>query len=174
MSAQETYDLNMSKGYSGQVANIAKSDIVTAIVAAGQSLIPGIFVQRTESVEGDPTSFNKGANYVVSVGGGVAADNLGVAIRDLGREGAPNTSVINYTEADQFPVMRAGYVYMTIPAGGDHGEPIFFNNTTGVINVGTAPVGSSTIDGARLEVTTAAGAVGLVWIPNVITVTAGA
>ncbi len=173
MSAQTSYDLNLTKGYSGQVADIQDSNIVTGIVATGQTIVPGIFVQRTASAESAPTTFNKGANYVVSAGGANAADNLGIAVRDLGREGAPNTAAIVYNETDQIPVMRSGYIYVTIPSGGSHGDPIKFDQTTGIIDAGAPAVGEAGIDSARLEVDTAAGAVGKIWIPNVVTVTNG-
>lgn len=171
MSAQTTYDLNQSKGYAGQVANNAVNNIVTGVVGAG-TVLPGIFVSRTASAESAPTTFNKGANYVVAAGG--ATDPLGVAVRDLGREGAPNTAAISYEVSDQLPVMRGGYIYLTIPSGGSHGDRIKYTTATGVIDAGAPAVGETGIDGARLEVDTAAGGVGLVWIPAVTSVTAGA
>lgn len=172
MSAQTAYDLNLSKGFPGQVANNADNNIVTGIVGTGP-ILPGIFVQRSSAAESAPTTFNKGANYVVAPGGGAAADNLGVSVRDLGREGAPDTAAISYGVTDQLPVMRAGYIYCTIPTGGSAGDPVIFLDATGVIDAGVAGAGSSTIDGAKLEADVAAGGIGLIWLPNVISVTAG-
>lgn len=169
MSAQTQYDLNMTKGFPGQVANIADSDTVTGIVATGQTIGPGIWVQRTASAESAPTSLNKGANYVASVGGGINADNLGIAVRDIGREGAPQTGTISYTQTDQFPVLRSGYIYLTIPSGGNAGDQIKFNDTTGVMDAGSLGGGETGITGAKLESDVAAGGVGLVWIPAQIT-----
>ena len=50
---------------------------------------------------------------------------------------------------------------------------MFFNNTTGVIDVGVAPVGSTTVDNATLEAQTTAGEVGLIRFSNFDSLTAG-
>lgn len=167
MAAQTVYNINMTKGYPGQVANIANSDVVTGVVDIGETILPGIWVQRIAAAVASPVSYNKGANNIAAPGGGVAADNLGVAVRDLGREGAPQTASISYEEAEQFPVMRSGYIYLTIPSGGIAGNSIKFNNTTGVMDAysGTPGAGETGIVGAKLETNTTAGEVGLVWIP---------
>jgi hypothetical protein len=98
------------------------------------------------------------------------ADFLGVAIRDLSKEGAANTAVIDYSIEDNVSVLRSGRISLTCATGCTSGDAVNYNDTTGVIDSGAAGGGETAIGGATWETTTAAGAVGIVRFPSNVTI----
>ncbi len=98
------------------------------------------------------------------------ADFLGVAIRDLSREGAVNTAVLDYAIEDNVSVLRSGRISLTCVTGCSAGDLVKYNDTTGVIDSGAAGGGETLIGGATWETTTAAGEVGIVRFPSNVTI----
>lgn len=98
------------------------------------------------------------------------ADFLGVAIRDLSKEGAANTAVLDYSIEDNVSLLRSGRISLTCPTGCTAGDPVNYVDATGVIDAGAAAGGETAIGGATWETTTAAGEVGIIRLPSNVTI----
>lgn len=98
------------------------------------------------------------------------ADFLGVAIRDLRREGVANTGSLNYLVDENVSVLRSGRINLACPTGCTFGDVVNYNDTTGIIDAGAAAGGETLIGGATWETTTAAGEVGIVRLPDSVTI----
>jgi hypothetical protein len=150
MSVQTSYEQNISNALPGQIADVHPHETVSR--AAEGAVAFGYGVERGTD-----------ADKQCEVGASTAAKFLGIAVRDLGREGVIFTGdLTGYADEETVAVMREGYIYCTIPTGGSPGDPINVHDTTGVIDAGAPASGEHALTGATLEATTAAGAVGLV------------
>jgi len=98
------------------------------------------------------------------------ADFLGIAIRDLRREGVINTGNLDYLVEENVSVLRSGRINLTCPTGCTVGDPVNFVDATGVIDAGAPVAGETAIGGATWETTTAAGEVGIVRLPDSVTI----
>jgi len=160
MSVQTAYTQNIGRGLAGQVADIHSNEIVTATVkVAGSDVIPGIAC-KIEATSTKDRVIEKGV---------ATALFAGISVRDLSNEVVAGDIV--YAAEKTLPVMRKGYLFCVIPTGGNAGNALLANATTGVIDVGTAGVGEFQLD-ATLEEVTTAGAVGMIRI-NSLSVVAG-
>ena len=77
------------------------------------------------------------------------ADFLGLAIRDLSKEGAANTAVIDYSIEDNVSVLRSGRISLTCVSGCTAGDVVNYNDTTGIVDAGAPVAGETAIGGAK-------------------------
>lgn len=155
MSAQTSYARNIPVAYAGLIYALAPHDNISRDVETVAGIEFGVAVSRGTDKERQAV-----------VGG---TDFLGITYRDLGREGAANTGAIKYSEKETAGIMRKGYIWATIPTGGNPGDSIKYNNTTGVLDVGTAGVGETQLDGAQLDTVAAAGELGVIRLDGINT-----
>ncbi len=148
MSAQLSYSINQAVALAGMIADLANKNIVSRSVETVAGADFGIAVSRGTDKDKQ-----------VVIGG---ADYLGVTVRDVARESDGTNGTIKYLTKDTAAIMREGYIYCVIPAGGNPGDPILFTDATGIIDVGTAGAGETQIAGATLETVTTAGGLGVV------------
>lgn len=152
MSAQTSYTLFQDKYLNGQLADLGFNEIVSF---AAEGAVPfGVIVKRGTDKEGQ-----------VLVGG--ATNVLGVSVRDIAREYLTRgATTVSYADKTEVTVLRRGYFAVTLAAGGNPGDALFYTTATGVINVGTAGGGQTQLTAAQaeLQTVTAAGAVGVVRI----------
>ncbi|NIV93801.1 hypothetical protein GWN42_13630 [candidate division KSB1 bacterium] len=141
MSVQTTYDLNQPNAYSGLFADMNPKLVITKMAEGGD--IPfGRVVSR-----------GTGDNQCVIGGDG---SPIGITGRDLGREGVQTTGVLDYFEDEPAAIMQFGYMFVEIKsASGDPGDPLYYDNATGEIYVGTAGAGYTQL-AATLEETVSA------------------
>lgn len=158
MSAQTSYSIKHPTAYAGLIYAQAPKDIVSRSVETAAGIGFGVAVSRGTDKESQ-----------VVIGG---TDFCGITVRSLDREGAINTGNILYKQKETAALIREGYLWVVIPTGGNPGDSIKYNNTTGVLDVGTAGVGETQLDGAQLDTTTAAGALGVIRLDGIST-TAG-
>lgn len=144
MSVQTTYSLTEGKAFHGGLADLNPREINGTLPAV--SAVPfGTIVSRSGSG--------------VAKGG---TGKVGVALRDLTRQAnTPGSTDIEYDIGELVNILRSGYVYLTLAAGGSAGAALKSNDTTGVIDVGTAGAGETQLTGCTLEETVAAGVIGL-------------
>ena len=159
MSAQTSYARNIPKAYAGLIFALGTADKISRDVEGAAGIEFGVAVSRGTDKE----------RQVLP--GGAAADFLGITYRDLGREGAANTGAIKYSEKETAGIMREGYIWAVIPAGGNPGDAIKYTTATGVLDVGTAGVGEIQLDGAQLDTVTAAGELGVIRLGSIDTTT---
>lgn len=157
MSAQTTYSLNHNEGYAGGIYALHDQDIDSRAVETAAGADFGIAVSRGTDLEKQ------------CVIGGTAF--IGITVRSVDREGLGDGTV-KYAQTETAGIMRKGYIYVTLAAGGNPGAALKYDNTTGVIDVGAAGAGETQLDGAELETVTAAGALGVVRLTSTAT-TAG-
>ncbi len=142
MSVQTSYTRLQAVGYHGALADLNPREIVAHPAVAAVPF--GSIVSRS--------------------GAGVAKGGttpIGVALRDLTRQAnTAGSSDVEYDDEEAVNIARKGYVYLTIAAGGSAGDALLSNDTTGVIDVGTAGAGETQLN-ATLEEAAAAGAVAL-------------
>jgi len=151
MSGQTTYDINTANAVAGQIADIGFNEIDSFLAEGVAGIGFGLVVSR-------------GTNDGQAVLGGDAT-GIGVTVRDLAREGEVNTGAVSYSEADAMAVMRFGSgskIYVALASGGNAGDALFYDDVTGVIDVGAAGVGETDIAGATLEADCAAGAIAVI------------
>jgi len=161
MSAQNSYESGLKKGYAGQLADIGWNDVVTGtVVAAGSDVKPSNAVSVETTSEKD---------RIVALGVASVNQFAGLAVRDLADEVVAGNIV--YQEKDSLPILQSGHMYCVIPTGGNASNKLKVNATTGVVDVGVAGPGEFQLDG-NLEEVTAAGEVGLIHLRS-LTVVAG-
>ena len=158
MSAQLTYSRNTDSRIHGSLNDLNDNEIQSGVAEA--ALPVGIAVKR---------GTDKEAELLLAT----ATNFLGVAIRDLHREGAINTGSLNYAIGENVSVLRSGRINLTCAAGCTAGDPVNYVDATGVIDAGVAGVGETQIGGAEWETTTVAGQVGIVRFKGEVTLTAG-
>ena len=147
MSAQTSYSILTDARFHGSLADLNNNEI-DSLKAEGGAIGFGVIV-------------SSGTDDDQGVIGVVAGKIKGITIRDLNREGALSTAAIGYAETDPMSILRTGRISLTIPTGGNKDDQLLVNDTTGIIDVGTAGAGETQLN-AFLEETVAAGVVGLV------------
>lgn len=158
MSVQTSYSINQAIAYAGLLYNLSIKDIVSRAVETAAGIGFGVAVSRGT----DP-------DKQVIVGGN---DFTGITVRSLEREGAANTGVVKYSETETAAILREGYIWVTCPAGCVPGDAAFYDDTTGVIDAGTAGAGETQMDGAFFDSTAAAGQLAVLRLKT-LDVTAG-
>ena len=159
MSAQTSYSLAQAKAYAGGIFALATNEISSRAVEGVAGFGFGVAVSRGTDKEKQAV-----------VGG--ATGFLGIAVRDLGREGAANTGDIKYSETETAGIMRHGSIWAICPSGAVPGDLVNYVDATGVLDSGVAVVGETQLDGATWETTTVAGELGVIRIETTST-TAG-
>ena len=144
MSAQTSYQINTNKRIHGSLSDLQNSEVDT-YAAEGGEIGLGVVVSKGTDPEQQ------------AVLGGVAP--VGITLRDLTREGKPVTAVLTYDETEEMSVLKAGRVNITLPAGGNPGDALKYNTTTGVIDVGAPGAGEAVLAGAQIRTVTVAGGV---------------
>ena len=148
MSGQTSYDINTANAVAGQVADIGWNEIDSFLCEGAAGIGFGLAVSR---------GTNDGQALIGGDGTGI-----GITVRDLAREGAANTGAVAYAEKETMAVMRFGSgskIFVAIPTGGSAGDPLNYNDTTGVIDAGAAVAGETDIAGATLEEDVVAGGI---------------
>lgn len=148
MSAQTSYAINTNDFYAGMIVDLSPKDVVSRSVETSAGIDFGVAVSRGTDKDRQ-----------VVVGG---SDYLGVTVRSLDREGAMNTGAIKYDQNETAAIMRDGYIAAVCPSGCTPGAAVFFNDTTGVLDAGTAGVGETQLNGSSWETTTSAGEIGVI------------
>jgi hypothetical protein len=146
MAVQTSYSINTIRGYAGQVADLQNSEIVSGLVESA-SIPFGVAVSRGT----DDDQVVKGST-----------DFLGISVRDLARQGALTTAVVQYLQTENASVIRRGTVYAVAPSGATAGQVVKYNTTTGVLGAGTAGGGEVELQGATWETTVGSGAIGVI------------
>jgi len=91
----------------------------------------------------------------------------GIACRTLDREGAITTGAIKYDQYDDAAIITEGYVYVPVyTASGSPGDALFYNDTTGKIEVGTASTGETQMNATLEETLSASGQICLIKIDS--------
>lgn len=155
MSAQTSYDINQGKAYAGLIYALHPHQIDSRAVETVAGIGFGVAVGRGTDLE---------KQCVL----GTAA-YLGITVRSLDREADDAAGAIEYSQYETAAIMREGYVWVALPAGGNPGDAIKYTTATGVLDVGTAGVGETQLDGATLETVTAAGELGVVRLESTAT-----
>jgi len=158
MSAQTSYDRLMDPRIHGSLNDLNDNEIQSGV--AEEALPVGIAVKRGTDKESQLLK-------------ATATDFLGVAVRDLHREGVLNTGSLDYKVEENVSVLRSGRINLTCPSGCTAGDPVNYVDATGVIDAGAAAAGETQVGGAEWETTTAAGEVGIVRFKGEVTLTAG-
>lgn len=165
MSGQTSVDLRITNATPGLIADI---NIAEVISAAAETVPPieiefGVIVQRGT----DPDD-------QAIIGGTPATGILGVTVRSTGIEAFNvGSTSLGYDEGDAMAIMQSGYIFVACPSGASPGDPVIFDDVTGVIDAGVAGVGSTTIDNAEWMETVLAGGFGKIRIDSVSSLTAG-
>jgi len=145
MSVQTTYSIYTGARVHGSLSDLRDNEVESYLAEGAVAF--GVAVSRGT------------ADNQVEVGGD--GTGIGVAIRDLGREGVLRTGALTgYADTEAVSVLRRGAINLTIPSGGSAGDPLLYDDTTGVIDAGSASTGETQIVGAELLETVSAGAVG--------------
>jgi hypothetical protein len=158
MSAQTSYNRLIDPRIHGSLNDLNNTDVTSG--AAEAAIAVGVAVKRG-SAEGQVLTADGTTGYI------------GVAVRDLHREGVINTGSLDYLVNENVSVLRAGYINLTCPSGCTAGDTVKFVNASGIIDSGAAAAGETQIDEATWETTTAAGQVGIVRLKPINSVTAG-
>ena len=154
MSAQNSYTQTQDARIHGSLSGLNDNEIESG--AAEVAIAVGIAVTRGTNER----------QVIIAAD----ADFLGLAIRDLSREGVINTAVIDYAIEDNVSVLRSGRISLTCVSGCSAGDLVNYNDTTGIVDAGAATAGETLIGGATWETTTAVGEVGIVRIPSNVTI----
>ena len=154
MSAQLSYTQTQDAAIHGSLSGLNDNEIESGV--AEVAIAVGVAVTRGTA-----------AGQVILA---ADADFLGLAIRDLSREGVINTGVIDYAIEDNVSVLRSGRISLTCVSGCTIGDVVNYNDTTGIVDAGAAAGGETAIGGATWETTTAAGEVGIVRLPSNVTI----
>lgn len=131
MSAQTTYQRLTDRAVHGTPEYSPFLREVVSYAAEGGNIGYGVVV----SLGTDP-------NKQAVLGG--AGTGIGITLRELTREGAVNTAVIEYQEDDTMSILRRGYANITIPTGCVVGDQVEYDDTTGVIDVAAFTAGTVT------------------------------
>jgi hypothetical protein len=116
------------------------------------------------------TSAGVGFGLVVSRGTGDSqcvlggdGTGLGITVRDLAQEGAQGTGVVKFDQYESAAILTEGYCWVAInTASASPGDALFYNDTTGAIEAGTASTGETQLN-ATLETTiSSSGQLGLI------------
>lgn len=148
MSAQTSYSINTDARFHGSLSELQDSEVVSRLVETGEIGF-GIAVSRSATA-------GKEGKLIV-LGG---ADFLGITIRMLSKEAKQfgDPTILNKA-TESASVMQRGVISLTIPSGGNAGDPLKYNTTTGVIDAGAPGAGEAALPGGVLEQTVAAGVV---------------
>jgi len=152
MAVQTSYSIYTNRAYVGQLADLQNHEIVSKL--AETSAIPfGVVVSR--GTEDDQCV----------IGG---ADYLGIALRDLAREGARDAAAtVQYLVTEAVSVLKRGWVFAAAPAGATAADAVKYNTTTGVLGAGAPGAGEAVVPGATWEETLAAGVIGKIRLNGV-------
>jgi len=148
MSAQTSYAIAQALGYPGQIYDLSPFNVVSRSVEGAAGIGFGVAVSRGTDKD----------NQVV-IGG---SDYLGVTVRSLDREADNAAGAIEYAENESAGIMRDGYIWAICPTGCIPGAAVLFNNTTGILDAGTAGGGETQLNGSSWESTSAAGELGVI------------
>ena len=160
MSAQTSYTIKQAVAYAGLIYAQAPSDIISRDVET----VAGI---------GFGTVVSRGTDKDLQAILGGTTGILGVAIRDLGREGASDAT-IEYSENETAGIMRDGYIWAVCPTGCVPGDAVNFVEATGVLDSGApAGVGETGLDDCFWDSTASAGELAILRVKNVENITAG-
>ena len=157
MSVQLSYSRDMDPRIHGSLNDLNNNEVQSG--AAEAAIAVGVAV-KNGTAEGQVLT-------------ATATDFIGVAIRDISREGVLNTGSLDYIAEENVSVLRSGRINLTCPAGCSVGDLVNYVDATGVIDAGAAAAGETQIGGATWETTTAAGEVGIVRFKGDLTLTAG-
>jgi len=144
MSAQLAYKINQGKAYAGLIYAQAPHDIVSRAVETTAGI--GFGVAVTRGTDPDTQAILAGS-----------ASFLGITIRSLEKEGAPNTAAVQWNETETAGILREGYIWAVCPTGCVPGDAVNYVDDTGVLDSGAATSGETQLDGANWETTAAAG-----------------
>lgn len=145
MTAQTSYEIKQQIAFAGALFALHPHDIDSRDVETVAGINFGVAVSR---------GTNKDRQIVL----GGDATFFGITIRSLDREGAANTGVILYKQKETAALLRKGYIWLTCPTGCNPGDPALYNDTTGIIDAGSAGAGETQLNDAQWETTAAAGA----------------
>lgn len=152
MVAQTSYELNIGKGYNGQLYS-ANDYNYTKISRIAEGLIEF----------GRATSRGTDLENQVEQGGN---DYQGIAFRSLDREGEIFTGKIQYNDKDTVGLLVVGYIWLVCPAGCTAGDPVKYDPDTGILDAGVALAGEIQLDNAAWESTASAGDIAYVYVPD--------
>ena len=147
--------------------------------------LPGlIYDLGTKNIISRALETAAGADFGVAMSRGSDADKqtviggtsfLGISIRSVEREASglgSNSNDIRYGQYETVGIMEMGRIWAICPAGCVPGNAVKYNNTTGILDAGSAGVGETQLDGAIWDSTASAGALALIKLTNTNT-TAG-
>lgn len=141
-------------GTPGLVVREALADIESGLAvepAAGIGL--GVLVSRGTDPEKQ-----------VILGGDASPDVVGITCRvanAVGALGDEAANLVKYAQYEPIPVIRTGYVWVEVDAadtGNAGSRNVSYNDTTGVIVLGTAGAGETQIDPDTIELMNTVGA----------------
>lgn len=144
MVAQISYSINQPIAVHGQLYSLSPNDIVSRLAEGVAGIGVGVAVSRGTDVDRQ-----------MVLGG--ATNYLGITVRSLDRENDVNTGDVIFLETAAASVLRKGYIYLICPAGCAAGALAFYDDTTGIVNAGTAGAGETQITNAYWDTTAAAG-----------------
>lgn len=156
--SQLTYSLSQAASYEGVLFGQGPWDVQSRSVETAAGIGAAVAVSR---------GTNKDEQVVVG-----GTDFFGITIRSLEREGQANTNLFLYEQKQTAGILRDGSIMVTCPTGCTPGQLAFYDNTTGVIDQGTAGVGETQLDGAVWDSTAAAGGLAVLRLSSLDT-TAG-
>jgi len=149
MGTAPGFESELAKAYPGLIYDLQPHRIISKFIEAG-SILAGAAVSR------GPTDKNK------IVRGGTTV--FGIAVRDH-IEGQNSAFAVgdniryNPNNGDIAPVMVKGWVWVTSVSGtGVPGDPVWSDDTTGEIGIGTPGIGQTAIANASLQNTITGGA----------------
>lgn len=148
---QSEYQRFQGRGFPGQVVSMHNvTSMLDAVCDKADGLSYGTIVAQG--------STNDGVSPRVSAGGSNIKDLFGVVPRLIEHAPTELGGDSNVPFGKQFNVLRKGIMLITIPSGGNRGDDLKVNSTTGVIDVGAAGSGELSLTGkAQLMETVTAG-----------------
>lgn len=145
MSVQTSYTRLTARGFNGALADLNPREIIALPAIAAVPF--GVLVSTS--------------GLGVVKGGATLPE--GISLRDLSREAnTPRDSSVEYDITEAVNIAKKGYVYLTIAAGGAKGAALLSNDTTGVIDVGTAGAGETDRPELTLTEAVAAGEIAII------------
>ena len=152
MPAQTSYSVYTGSFNHGQLVDMNPTEVDA--LAAESAIGFGLVCKR---------GTDKDDQLLVGAASWAAA--FGITIRDTSRQlDTIGATTLSYDIGEMVSVLRNGKIALTLAAGGNAGDAIKYNTTTGVIDVGAPGGGEAAITGATLETTISAGAVGVIRI----------
>ncbi len=138
MAAQTTYQRLTDVSLPGKLAFLSRKRDVIARACEDATMEYGIAV----GLGTDPDK--------QCLAGSTGGPAFAIAMREDSKQGEINTADIFYSEFDQVNMLREGYVYATCPSGCTAGDPVKYNDTTGVVDAGTPTLtGAATAGGGN-------------------------